>query len=117
MKSTPCRFLSDHGPWKSSLAWNPFCLEKGDFRGNHHYWDAQKVHDHALSLFEEDPFKEVCREEQELRLYVDRGASALPHVLRLLDQAQIPFETIQISFPSLNDVFLKKTGRLLREES
>ena len=59
--------------------------------------------------------KEIRTEEQELRLYVDKGASALPQILRLLDQANVPFETIQMSVPSLNDVFLKKTGHSLRE--
>lgn len=75
-------------------------------------------HDHAIALFEDKKtfFREINSDEQELRLYVDKGSSALPHILRVLDQGNIQFETIQMSIPSLNDVFLKKTGRLLREE-
>lgn len=71
----------------------------------------------AVSLFQGSHsfIREVCIENQDLRLYVNQGDSALPHILRLLDQARIPLETIQMSLPSLNDVFLKKTGRSLRE--
>lgn len=78
---------------------------------------AKNFHEDAKALFDNaNPFlREIRCEEQELRLYVDKGASALPHILRLLDQANIQFETIQMSLPSLNDVFLKKTGRFLRE--
>lgn len=74
-------------------------------------------HDHAISLFDETKsfLREISSEDEELRIHVDKGASALPQILRLLDQANIAFETIHLSVPSLNDVFLKKTGRSLRE--
>lgn len=74
-------------------------------------------HDFVTALLKNSniPFKEIKSEEQELRVYVDKGSSALPQILRLLDQANIHFETIQMSVPSLNDVFLKKTGHSLRE--
>jgi len=76
-------------------------------------------HEHAISLFgDKNSFlREIRSEEQEIRLYVDKGASALPQILRALDQANIQFETIQMSIPSLNDVCLKKTGRSLRAEA
>ncbi len=75
------------------------------------------LHQSAISLFGEKHgfLKEISSEEQEIRLYVDEGASALPHILRILDQGKVEFKTVQMSIPSLNDVFLKKTGRLLRE--
>ena len=66
----------------------------------------------------QNPFlREIIAAGQDLRLFVDKGSSALPQILRLLDQANIQFDTIQMSVPSLNDVFLKKTGRSLREEA
>jgi len=72
----------------------------------------------AMSLLKDSPsfLKEIVSTEQELHLYVDKGPIALPQILRLFDQANIPFETIQMAVPSLNDLFLKKTGRSLREE-
>lgn len=77
----------------------------------------KNFHQDAISLFGEKHgfLKEISSEEQEIRLYVDEGASALPHILRILDQAKVEFKTVQMSIPSLNDVFLKKTGRFLRE--
>jgi ABC-2 type transport system ATP-binding protein len=53
--------------------------------------------------------------EDTLRLYVDEGASAIPQILRLLDGAGLPLGSIELHRPSLDDVFLAKTGRSLRE--
>ena len=52
-----------------------------------------------------------------VRLYVDHGETAVPQILRLLDGAGLTARTIAMSRPSLDDVFLRKTGRSLREES
>lgn len=80
---------------------------------------GKNFHQQARDLFTSGHsfIREAVWENQDLRLYVDQGESALLHILRLLDQARIPLETINMSLPSLNDVFLKKTGRLLREEN
>lgn len=77
----------------------------------------QRFHPSAMTLFQshESFIREILPGEQELRLFVDQGELALPQILRLLDQANIQLDTIQMSVPSLNDVFLKKTGRSLRE--
>jgi ABC-2 type transport system ATP-binding protein len=50
-----------------------------------------------------------------LRLYVDDGASAIPHIMRSVDSAGISLTTVELHRPSLDDVFLTKTGRSLRE--
>ncbi|MGN9912004.1 ATP-binding cassette domain-containing protein [Phytohabitans sp. LJ34] len=50
-----------------------------------------------------------------LRLYVDHGATAIPQILRKLDGAGLHLGTIELHRPSLDDVFLEKTGRSLRE--
>jgi len=50
-----------------------------------------------------------------LRLYVDDAGTAIPQVLRSLDGAGIVFDKIELQRPSLDDVFLAKTGRTLRE--
>jgi ABC-2 type transport system ATP-binding protein len=107
--------IMDHG--KIVVSGTPTSLKKeisGDIVtvGLH-----QRFHKSAITLFKmHDSFiREVVSSEQELRLFVDRGESALPQIIRLLDQANIRLETIQMSIPSLNDVFLKKTGHYLRE--
>jgi len=53
--------------------------------------------------------------ESEVRLYVDEGATAIPHILRTLDAAGVTLTSIELHRPSLDDVFLTKTGRSLRE--
>jgi ABC-2 type transport system ATP-binding protein len=51
----------------------------------------------------------------DLRLYVDAGAVAIPKILRTLDGSGIELASIELHRPSLDDVFLTKTGRSLRE--
>jgi len=53
--------------------------------------------------------------ETEVRAYLDDAASALPTALRLLDAAGQNVTTASVSRPSLDDVFMSKTGRSLRE--
>jgi ABC-2 type transport system ATP-binding protein len=51
-----------------------------------------------------------------LRLYVIDGATAMPHVLRVLEGSGITMQSMELHRPSLDDVFLTKTGRSLREK-
>jgi ABC-2 type transport system ATP-binding protein len=53
--------------------------------------------------------------DDSVRLYVDDGGTAIPLVLRALDAASVPIGSIELHRPSLDDVFLTKTGRSLRE--
>jgi ABC-2 type transport system ATP-binding protein len=72
--------------------------------------------DRALTLLEAQSFvRQVSLEGDGLRLYVDRGDAAMPAVLRLLDGAGMQLQTIAMSRPSLDDVFLQQTGHSLRE--
>ncbi|MFY1689892.1 ATP-binding cassette domain-containing protein [Plantactinospora sp. WMMB782] len=50
-----------------------------------------------------------------LRLYVNDGSRDMPQILRALDAAGIALSSIELHRPSLDDVFLTKTGRSLRE--
>ena len=71
----------------------------------------------AVQLLETQPFvREATLEEDEIRLYVDRGDTAMPAILRLLDGAGLDLQTIALSRPSLDDVFLRQTGHSLRDE-
>ncbi|HZM78156.1 MAG TPA: ATP-binding cassette domain-containing protein [Candidatus Limnocylindrales bacterium] len=62
-----------------------------------------------------DYVKKLETTDTGLRLYVEDGATAIPHVLRSLDAASIAINGIELHRPSLDDVFLAKTGRSLRE--
>jgi ABC-2 type transport system ATP-binding protein len=70
----------------------------------------------AVDLLKGQPFvREASTEGGLVRLYVDHGEAAMPTILRLLDSAGIQLMTIGLQRPSLDDVFLRKTGRSLRE--
>jgi ABC-2 type transport system ATP-binding protein len=70
----------------------------------------------VVKLLEAQPYvREACLEDGLVRLYVDSGESAVPNVLRLLDSNGLAPSTMNLHRPSLDDVFLKKTGRSLRE--
>jgi ABC-2 type transport system ATP-binding protein len=74
------------------------------------------AHDQALEILRGQAFvREAALEEGTLRLYVDRGDTAMPAILRLLDGAGIEMASLAMSRPSLDDVFLRQTGRSLRE--
>jgi ABC-2 type transport system ATP-binding protein len=59
--------------------------------------------------------RELTAEDGRLRLYVDDGGAALPQLIRLLDASGIGVRSISMSEPTLDDVFLRQTGRSLRE--
>jgi ABC-2 type transport system ATP-binding protein len=72
----------------------------------------------ALDVLKDQPFvREAGVEEGAVRLYVDRGEEAMPTILRVLDSAGLQLLTIGLHRPSLDDVFLRKTGRSLRESA
>lgn len=55
----------------------------------------------------------VMPEPGALALYVADGASSIPEIVRRLDRDQIEVGAISVARPSLDDVFLKATGRRL----
>ena len=61
--------------------------------------------------------REATGEEGLVRLYVDQGDAAVPHLIRILDGAGLQPQTLTLARPSLDDVFLRQTGRSLREEA
>ena len=70
----------------------------------------------ALEVLRAQPYVREASEERGLvRLYVERGETAMPAILRLLDSHGIEIATLSLARPSLDDVFLIQTGRSLRE--
>jgi ABC-2 type transport system ATP-binding protein len=71
---------------------------------------------HALDLLKDQKFvREAKLDEGSVLLYVDRGEVAMPAILRLLDGSGLTLVRIDLHRPSLDDVFLRQTGRSLRE--
>lgn len=71
----------------------------------------------AIELLSPMPFvnKVEAPEGEDVRCYVADAGTAIPQILRSLDAAGIGFDKIELQRPSLDDVFLAKTGRSLRE--
>jgi ABC-2 type transport system ATP-binding protein len=71
----------------------------------------------AQALLEQQPFvREVHPADGQIQLYVERGEESLPAILRLLDGAGLSVRTVSLARPTLDDVFLRKTGRSLRDK-
>jgi len=58
----------------------------------------------------------VVDTEEGLTLYVKNGGLFVPELVRAFDKADIQLISINISTPSLDDVFLKHTGKRIRVE-
>lgn len=72
----------------------------------------------AVRLLESQPYvREASAEDHTLRLRVDRGEHDMPAILRMLDSAGLELRSLSLTRPSLDDVFLRQTGRSLREEA
>jgi ABC-2 type transport system ATP-binding protein len=70
----------------------------------------------AINLLKQQTYvREANTESEQVRLYVKDGAAVLPDIIRLLDGENLAVKTIALSEPTLDDVFLRKTGRSLRD--
>ncbi len=71
----------------------------------------------AVGILQAQEFvRDLSRDGDEVRLYVAQGSTALPLLLRVLDAERLAIRTIQLSEPTLDDVFLRHTGRSLRDD-
>jgi ABC-2 type transport system ATP-binding protein len=77
--------------------------------------DIAEVERARVLLGDEPYVREIAAEGDQLRLYVSDGSAALPRLLRLLDSQRISLRSISLSEPTLDDVFLRQTGRSLRD--
>ena len=67
-------------------------------------------------LLTEQPYVHSCEViDHTLRLYVDSAATAIPQIMRALSNKAIEPGAIESRRPSLDDVFLAKTGRTLAD--
>jgi len=70
----------------------------------------------AVPVLRQEPYvRELTADDGQVRLYVDDGGTALPRLIRLLDSRGIGIRSISMSEPTLDDVFLRQTGRSLRD--
>jgi ABC-2 type transport system ATP-binding protein len=70
----------------------------------------------AEDLLKQQSFvRELHEGEDEIQLYVEHGEENLAEIIRLLDAAGQRIRKVALTRPSLDDVFLRKTGRSLRD--
>jgi ABC-2 type transport system ATP-binding protein len=71
----------------------------------------------AAALLRHEPYvRGIEQAADSVRLYVDVGATAVPHIMRSLDDSGIALRSVELHRPSLDDVFLARTGRSLRDD-
>jgi ABC-type multidrug transport system ATPase subunit len=51
-----------------------------------------------------------------LNLIVDNGAHRIPEIVKIVDQAGVKLDSVELREPTLDDVFLSFTGREIRDE-
>ncbi len=59
---------------------------------------------------------EIIDSDNGLTVYGKNGAFMVPEIIRALDKAEVRISSINVSSPTLDDVFLKHTGRRIRTE-
>jgi ABC-2 type transport system ATP-binding protein len=67
-------------------------------------------------LKEHVKFERIQITGSSVQLTIKDGERTMPDLLRLLDGCNLPVQGVTLSRPSLDDVFLKYTGRSLRED-
>lgn len=68
-------------------------------------------------LIKEAQAGKVQVKDNSVFLFIQDGERLLPNILRLMDTNDLEVHSIALSKPSLDDVFLKHTGRSLREDN
>lgn len=87
---------------------------KGELRGDAiqlELSEAQPNGDAAAALQRLDGLREVALDGRALRARADSGATAVPGALAALDAAGIGVASVTVARPSLDDVYLRHTGR------
>ena len=80
--------------------------------------DPEETLTRAQELLKVQAFvREVRQDGQKLQVSVEHGDEVLASVLHLLEEAGMQVPTIALTRPSLDDIFLRQTGRSLREEA
>ncbi|WP_180539054.1 ATP-binding cassette domain-containing protein [Nevskia soli] len=91
---------------------------KSELRGDAVHVEFAQIEDESrvhAALAGVDGIAEIALEGAGVRARAQHGASAAPGVLAALDRAGIKAMSVRIARPSLDDVYLKHTGRSLRD--
>ncbi|MEM1977223.1 MAG: ATP-binding cassette domain-containing protein [Nitrososphaerota archaeon] len=70
----------------------------------------------AEELMRQDWVKEVKTRGSEISVYVDHGEKKIPEIVMIAERLGVAVDSILLREPTLEDVYLKFTGRSIREE-
>ncbi|MEM1710890.1 MAG: DUF4162 domain-containing protein, partial [Nitrososphaerota archaeon] len=70
----------------------------------------------AEELMRQDWVREVKTRGSEISVYVDRGEKKIPEIVMIAEKLGVAVDSILLREPTLEDVYLKFTGRSIREE-
>lgn len=77
---------------------------------------SQNLINQAKDILKEQSFvKDLLFDENKFRIWVGSGSENLPDLFRLMERMGLKIKSMELSRPSLDDVFLKHTGRSLRD--
>jgi ABC-2 type transport system ATP-binding protein len=77
----------------------------------------KEVGKELIDLLKKEASTQYITEDSEfIKIYVKNGAAAVIRLTELLNQQKLKLHSITVTEPSLDDVFLKKTGYLLRDK-
>jgi ABC-2 type transport system ATP-binding protein len=89
---------------------------KGELEGDSIHVELADAADGAVAALEgREGVREVLLDGRILRARVDHGARAVPLVLQALESHGVAVESVTVSRPSLDDVYLRHTGRAFSE--
>ncbi len=78
--------------------------------------DNAQDKENALLLFKKMPcVKNISTKDSTIIMHVDSGEEALAQIVTELHTNHLPFKTVAMTRPTLDDVFLQATGHSLRE--
>jgi ABC-2 type transport system ATP-binding protein len=75
----------------------------------------EKMASASTMLAQESFISKIQSNESALYFQVENGEESLPRIMNIMHQRNIPIKTIRLARPTLDDVFLKLTGRSMRE--
>lgn len=90
---------------------------KNSIRGDSVNFSFEPAHkDSAMAVLSTHPLvKEVLSEGDHVRAYVDRGSEAIPVLMSALSGQGLSAESVTLSRPTLDDVYLKHSGVSFKE--
>jgi ABC-2 type transport system ATP-binding protein len=80
--------------------------------------EQKAIFNKTEKILSAQPFvKKIMATHDGVNVYVDRADEAMPKILRLLEKEGVETASTTVSRPSLDDVFIRYTGRTISEEA